>query len=155
MKATPSKIPPSARRSRSLSGSLVRLLVLLIPFVLAAAVAYVGYQDRMVREQFEGKRWALPARVYAGAPEIFVGSSFDAEGFEWLLGQLKYRKDPQLSTQGTYIRLGDEIVFRTRDFKFWDKPEPRKTGRKTLTRVLNRVISRTTPSVAHMSCTHL
>ncbi len=129
MKATPSKMPPSGRRSRSLSGALVRLLVLLIPFVLAAAVAYVGYQDRMVREQFEGKRWALPARVYAGAPEIFVGASFDAEGFEWLLGQLKYRKDPQLSTQGTYIRLGDEIVFRTRDVKFWDKPEPTREMR--------------------------
>jgi len=97
--------------------------LLLTPFVLAAIAAYMGYQDRMVREQFEGKRWALPARVYAGAPEVFVGSSYDAEGFEWLLTQLKYRKDPEISSEGTYARIGDEIIFRTRDFNFWDKAE--------------------------------
>ncbi len=122
----------SAKRGRSgrpakkpsLFAAVFRFVLYLTPFVLAAILAYVGYQDRLVREQFEGKRWALPARVYAGAAEIFVGSVYDASGFEWLLGQLKYRKDAQLSTQGSYIRLGDEIVFKTREFRFWDRAEP-------------------------------
>lgn len=78
----------------------------------------------MVREQFEGKRWALPARVYAGAPELFSGAHFSADGFEWLLGELKFRNEPELSSQGTYVRTGDEILLKTREFKFWDKPEP-------------------------------
>lgn len=122
--------PVTRERSRrpakrpSLLASVFRFFLYLTPFVLAALVAYVGFQDRLVREQFEGKRWALPARVYAGAAEIFVGSAYDASGFEWLLGQLKYRKDAQLSTQGSYIRLGDEIVFKTREFRFWDRAEP-------------------------------
>ena len=115
------------RKARARSPSFIRsilwFIVFLTPFVVAVGVAYVGYQDRVVREQFEGKRWALPARVYAGAPEVFVGSAYDAASFEWLLGQMKYRKDPQLSTQGSYVRIGDEIVFKTRDFRFWDKPE--------------------------------
>lgn len=123
----PSKGRRAVRRNkkkpRSLVGAVGRFLLYLTPFVLALVVAYVGYQDRLVREQFEGKRWALPARVYAGAAEIFVGAAYDADSFEWLLSQLKYRKDAQLSTQGSYIRLGDEVVFKTRDFQFPDKPE--------------------------------
>jgi len=27
--------------------------------------SYLGYLDYNVRKQFEGKRWAVPARVYA------------------------------------------------------------------------------------------
>lgn len=110
--------------SRFFTTTIRRLLFFTAPFVLALLVAYVAYQDYMVREQFEGKRWALPARVYAGPPEVFTGAHFDAEGFEWLLGELKFRNDPALSSQGTYLRTGDEIVFKTREFQFWDKPEP-------------------------------
>jgi len=117
-------IPPLKRRRPSLFGLIGRFFLYLTPFALAAIVAYVGYQDRLVREQFEGKRWALPARVYAGAAEIFVGAAYGADDFEWLLGQLKYRRDAQLATQGSYIRLGDEIVFKTREFQFPDKLEP-------------------------------
>lgn len=111
-------------KRRSWFAPVIRIFLVLTPFALAVIVAYVGLQDRLVREQFEGKRWALPARVYAGAAEIFVGSAYDANGFEWLLRQLKYRKDAQLATQGSYIRLGEEIVFKTREFRFWDKEEP-------------------------------
>ncbi len=118
---------PPARRKRSIGwallGAMARFVLYLAPFVIAAGVAYFGYVDRLVREQFEGKRWALPARVYAGPAEIFVGAAYAADDFEWLLRQLKYRKDPQLATQGSYVRLGEEIVFKTRDFQFPDKPE--------------------------------
>lgn len=112
------------KKPRSFLSTIGRFFLYLMPFVLAAVVAYVGYEDRLVREQFEGKRWALPARVYASSAEIFVGAPYDADGFEWLLHELKYRKDAQLSTQGSFIRLGDEVVFKTRDFQFPDKPEP-------------------------------
>jgi len=94
------------------------------PFLIAGLGAYVALEDRIVREQFEGKRWALPARVYAGPVELFVGAAYDASGFEWFLHQLKYRKDPQLSTQGTFVTLGEEMVFKTREFQFPDKTEP-------------------------------
>lgn len=115
---------PKARKTRSrFSGLIGRIFIFVTPFLLAVLVAYVGYEDRLVRDQFEGKRWALPARVFASPTEIYVGSAHDADGMEWLLVQLKYRRDAQLSTQGTYIRLGDEIVFRTRDFQFPNKTE--------------------------------
>jgi penicillin-binding protein 1B len=101
-----------------------RFLVMAAPFLLAALVVYLGYQDYTVREQFEGKRWALPARVYANPAELFVGATFDAARFEGLLGELKYREDPELSSQGAYVRRGNEVIFRTREFGFPDKLEP-------------------------------
>lgn len=101
-------------------------------------MVYLGYQDYLVRAQFEGKRWALPARVYAGPVEVFAGANLDAEQFAWLLEELKFRNDRELSSQGAYFRTRNEIVFRTREFKFWDKVEPtrqvrvRFAGRQTI-----------------------
>jgi penicillin-binding protein 1B len=108
---------------RSILAPFFWLFITVTPFVIAGVGAYVALEDRIVREQFEGKRWALPARVYASPVELFVGAAYDAQGFEWLLGQLKYRRDPQLSSQGTFVRLGEEMVFKTREFQFPDKTE--------------------------------
>jgi len=101
-----------------------RLALLVVPVLLAALVGYLGYQDYFVRQQFEGKRWALPARVYASPVELFEGADLDGNRLIRLLDELKYRSDPELSSQGAYVRRGDEIVLNTREFAFWDKVEP-------------------------------
>jgi penicillin-binding protein 1B len=119
------------------SGSLFKLLVAsfgrigfyLAPFLIATFVAYLAYQDFTVRKAFEGKRWALPARVYASPAELFAGFKGDAEQLEWLLTQLRYRRDTDFSSQGVYARKGADIVLRTREFKFWDKVEPSRQVR--------------------------
>jgi penicillin-binding protein 1B len=103
---------------------LKRLILVLTPFLIVAFVGYIGYQDYTVRQQFEGKRWALPARVYASPLELFSGYAIDAGRFSAILEQLKYRSDPSLSSQATYTRRGSEIILRTREFQFWDKMEP-------------------------------
>ncbi|HYE36553.1 penicillin-binding protein 1B [Methylocaldum sp.] len=118
----------TSRKNRSpilsfLNASFRRILLYLSPFVIAIAVGYLAYEDYIVRQQFEGKRWALPARVYASPVELFAGYELDAGRLEWLLEQLKYRSDPGLSSQGTYFRKGDVFVLKTRDFRFWDKVE--------------------------------
>lgn len=94
------------------------------PFLLAFLVAYLGYQDYTIRQQFEGKRWALPARVYAGPVELYAGTGMDAGQVQWLLDQLKYRNEPELSSPGAYVRKGGDLLVRTREFQFWDKLEP-------------------------------
>jgi len=103
---------------------LKRPLLFLAPFVAVGLIAYVAYQDYTVRELFEGKRWALPARVYASPVELYEGLAMDAARLETILTELKYRSDPELSTQGSYVRLGGEITLNTREFKFSDKAEP-------------------------------
>lgn len=108
----------------NLGKRLRRWLFVLALFGSIAAIPYVIYLDYTVRGQFEGKRWALPARVYANPVELFPGLAMDSPRLESLLGELKYRSDPELSTQGSYIRLGGEITLKTREFKFLDKVEP-------------------------------
>ncbi|NOT10681.1 MAG: penicillin-binding protein 1B [Methylococcaceae bacterium] len=95
------------------------LMVLIgITFVF---VSYLGYLDYNVRKQFEGKRWAIPARVYANPVELYAGINISIEKFEQLLQLLRYRKDAELSADGTYHRNGYQIRLKTREFTFWDQ----------------------------------
>ena len=53
-------------------------------------ISYLGYLDYNVRNQFEGKRWAIPARVYASPVELYAGYALPPEKFEALLKMLHY-----------------------------------------------------------------
>jgi penicillin-binding protein 1B len=86
--------------------------------------SYLGYLDYNVRSQFEGKRWAIPARVFANPVELYAGRAINAEKFEALLKLLHYRQDEGLSVEGTYFKSGSQISVRTRDFAFWDQHQP-------------------------------
>jgi len=86
--------------------------------------SYLSYLDYNVRKQFEGKRWAIPARVYASPVELYAGYALSAEKFEALLKMLHYRQDADLSAEGTYFKNGSQISVKTRDFAFWDQHQP-------------------------------
>ena len=104
-KRTDKKKPPSSHKPVSgiFVRSVRRMVFFTAPFLLALLLAYLAYQDYTVREQFEGKRWALPARVYASPAEVFAGSYFEADTFERLLKELKFRSDAALSSHGAYV----------------------------------------------------
>jgi len=87
-------------------------------------ISYLGYLDYKVRNQFEGKRWAIPARVYASPVELYAGYALPPEKFEALLNMLHYRQDAELSVEGTYFKEGSQISVKTRDFAFWDQHQP-------------------------------
>jgi penicillin-binding protein 1B len=86
--------------------------------------SFLGYLDYNVREQFEGKRWAIPARVYASPVELYAGLNLTAEKFENLLQGLGYRPDSQLKVEGSYTKKDQQIIVKTRAFDFWDQREP-------------------------------
>ncbi|WAK03066.1 penicillin-binding protein 1B [Methylobacter sp. YRD-M1] len=86
-------------------------------------LSYLGYLDYNVRKQFEGNRWAIPARVYASPVELYAGYGLSAAKFEDLLQTLHYRKDAQLSSEGTYFRQGPYVSVKTRSFTFWDQQQ--------------------------------
>jgi len=94
------------------------LVLLLISAFLF--ISYLGYLDFTVRKQFSGKRWSIPARVYASPVEIISGYNSDIEKFEDLLLQLHYRHDYHLESKGTYYKKDSQIYLKTRDFSFWD-----------------------------------
>ncbi len=100
---------------------LKKTLLYILVFGAFIFFSYVGYLDYNVREQFDGKRWSIPARVYASPLELYAGRRLSSEAFENELLELHYRKDYQLAAQGTYYKKGGRIYVKTRDFQFWDQ----------------------------------
>jgi penicillin-binding protein 1B len=95
-------------------------------FIAGAFVmfCFLGYLDSNVREQFEGKRWAIPARVFASPVELYAGQNLTVEKFEDLLKGLNYHQDNQFKAEGSYVKKGQQIIVKTRTFEFWDQREP-------------------------------
>lgn len=98
----------------------------LIPVLLIggfALASYTGYLDYTVRQQFEGKRWSIPARVYANPQELYAGLPFTSKNFEDLLMQLHYRQDSLLAAEGSYFLKAGQVLVKTRSFNFGDNQE--------------------------------
>ncbi len=86
--------------------------------------AYTLYLDFEVRHAFEGRRWAVPARVYARPLELFAGASLSAAQLRDELVRLEYRAVAQPSGPGEYHSDGSTVQLYTRGFRFWDGEEP-------------------------------
>ncbi|MGR9086401.1 MAG: penicillin-binding protein 1B [Gammaproteobacteria bacterium] len=112
---------PSGKRSTPWFKTILLIGLAVCAFVFTS---YMGYLDYNVRKQFEGKRWAIPARVYANPVELYAGHNITANKFEELLKVLHYRPDPALSTDGTYFKNNRQIRIKTRGFTFWDQKQP-------------------------------
>ena len=91
--------------------------------VLALAT-WVWLLDRQIVQQFEGRRWDLPAQVYARPLELYAGQRLSAEELQRELTALGYAATPAVRTQGTFARLSGRIVLMTRPFQFWDGAQP-------------------------------
>lgn len=89
---------------------------------LALAV-YMTRLDQVIQEKFAGRRWSLPARVYARPLQLFSGEHLSAADLSQELGLLPYSKSQDPSQPGSYDRHGNHFVIYTRDFKFWDGEE--------------------------------
>lgn len=92
--------------------------------LLIVLVGYGAYLDFTIRTHFEGKRWALPAKVYARALEIYPGQALAPAQLERELKLLGYRDNAASRAAGNYTHLGDRLRFTTRAFQFWDGREP-------------------------------
>ena len=84
---------------------------------------YIVYLDVTIRTQFEGKRWAIPAKVYSRPLEMYPGANITANQFENELLVLAYNKTNIPDSPGSYWRKGDRFYVVTRDFQFWDGAE--------------------------------
>ena len=99
------------------------LLFISLPVLLIAFGVYVVYLDHTVRVQFEGKRWALPARVYARPLELFQGMKLNPETLAAELNDLGYMQGIQPEGPGAYSRSPGAFRLVTRGFRFWDSSE--------------------------------
>lgn len=103
---------------------VLALKIALIASLLGGLVVFV--LDGMVRERFDGKRWALPAKIYARPLELFAGLSLTPRELEKELQRLRYHRDPQIKEPGSYALSAYHLRFYSRDFQFLDGSEPRR-----------------------------
>lgn len=117
---------PGPSRSRAFFRLLLRWTFLISIGVALIGVLYGIHLDRVVKGKFEGKRWALPARVYARPLELYVGRPLTAEQLRDELARLGYHKSARQADPGTFAEQGGRFVVHTRSFRFWDGEEPER-----------------------------
>ena len=75
------------------------LKVILWAGLLAVLVGsgYLYYLDRSISKTFEGRRWSVPAQVYAQPLELYVGKRLTNARLQVALKRLGYRRTADLS----------------------------------------------------------
>ncbi|MDY0213031.1 MAG: penicillin-binding protein 1B, partial [Desulfuromonadaceae bacterium] len=90
-----------AKRNRQkLNKKLVFLLLVLAGGL--TVLVFTLHLDSVVRERFEGKRWKLPARVYARPLELYPGLKLTPSQMVSELSLLGYRETPEAQEPGTF-----------------------------------------------------
>lgn len=117
----PRKARSSKGRSRWRKPLGLGLLV-----IFAISVFYTIYLDWQIRTQFEGKRWAIPARVYARPVELYHGKALSIAQLERYLELMGYRIQYSPKEAGSYARDGKQFLIHSREFQFWDGLEPKR-----------------------------
>ena len=71
--------------------------------------------------QFEGRRWTLPAQVYAAPLELYAGLALSPAQLEQELQRLHYRRAEQLDRPGSYRVQGARVDVALRPARFADE----------------------------------
>jgi penicillin-binding protein 1B len=95
--------------------SLVGLVVLAV---------FAVYLDAVVQEKFSGKRWTVPAKVYARPLEQLVGQKLAKDDFLKELDALGYRREGAIGGPGGVSVAGNTIELFSRGFQFYESNEP-------------------------------
>ena len=103
------------------------LLLFLLVLVVVLSVPYVLSLDKQVTRQFEGKRWQLPARVYARPLDLFSGQQLASRALETELTLLNFRRVDKPQNPGEYTRNNGHFIIATRAFRFPDEAQPART----------------------------
>ena len=90
---------------------------------LLALIGYVIYLDMDIRDAFEGRKFALPARVYGRALEIYPGLKLSPAQLVEELQAIGYHEQPEPNDAATYKYTLKGLDFTTREFVFWDGPQ--------------------------------
>ena len=106
--------------SRKTKRTILAGTALVLGSLVIALLVWTIYLDRIITAQFEGRRWTLPAQVYAEPLELYAGQSFGADTLEQELKRLGYRRVDAAEQPGSYSRRGSRIDLVNRRFQFWD-----------------------------------
>ena len=117
---------PRSRSKRPSRGGLRPWLGWALKLSLVGLVVLAGfavYLDAIVQEKFSGKRWTIPAKVYARPLELFVGQKLAKNDFLTELDALGYRRESAVSGPGAASVNGNTVDLNTRGFQFYEGAE--------------------------------
>jgi penicillin-binding protein 1B len=115
---------PKTRRKGTHEKSRRRSWLRAVAALAAAAALYGGYLAWWVAREFDGRRWDVPAQVYAAPLELYAGRALTVEDLVAELRRLGYSEDPRLLGPGTYrVGLG-RLELATRGFESAGESEP-------------------------------
>jgi penicillin-binding protein 1B len=106
--------------SRKTKRTILAASLLVVGVLAIALLVWIIYLDRIITAQFEGRRWTLPAQVFAEPLELYAGQSFSAQTLEQELKRLGYRNVDKAEQPGSYSRRGARVELVNRRFQFWD-----------------------------------
>ncbi|PAU86187.1 penicillin-binding protein 1B [Pseudomonas sp. WN033] len=114
-------------KSKGKPGLGRRILGWTIKLGLVGLVLFAGlviYLDAVVQEKFSGKRWAVPAQVFARPLELYAGQQLSRDDFVTELGALGYRTVSAARQPGQMAVSGSRVDVYTRGFQFFEGIEP-------------------------------
>ncbi len=97
--------------------------------LLLVASAFTLYLDQRVRSEFEGRRFALPARIYARPLELHVGLRMAPPDLVDELKSLGYKEGLREGESGWFAHSGERLEIALRPFVFWDGAQPARRVR--------------------------
>ena len=86
--------------------------------------AYAVWLDLRIQNEFDGKRWAVPARVFARPLELAPGVSLTIDAIEAELKLAGYRHVRSAFRPASFERNGKRVRLVTREFTFPDGSAP-------------------------------
>ncbi|WP_084611244.1 penicillin-binding protein 1B [Zooshikella ganghwensis] len=104
--------------------TLIKLCLLIMLVVGVVAGVYLYRLDTVVTAKFEGKKWDIPAKVYARPLELYEGLQLSPDTFALQLKQLGYQRKDLVDSPGEVMRKGTTYTLYTRGFQFEDGAEP-------------------------------
>ncbi len=112
-------------------GRVLKGIALVTVLLTVALGAYLFHLDRLITETFEGRRWSVPAQVYAAPLEVYPGSDLTLAELTEELRRLGYTAHANLPAPGTYARRGASLDIYLRAFEFLEGPRASQRIRTT------------------------
>ncbi len=94
------------------------VFLLVIAGCLLLTIPHVLKLDEQITSRFEGRRWELPARIFARPLELYVGQHLSASDLEKELSLLHYRQEDVPGKPGEYNAKGRIFTINSRIFPF-------------------------------------
>lgn len=122
----PRKSPSRRTTKPGFIGRILRSKWLHWLLILLIAISVIGLwlMDRHIRAEFEGKRWALPAKVFARPLELYAGAPLSINDLKIELQALGYQITDSAQRPGQASVSATRAIIASRGFDLTGEQEP-------------------------------